>query len=319
MSRLFIDGFETGDTSLWETNINVEIVASTDLNMSGEYVAKYSNNTSNRLIKTIPLSTQLNINFRWRWNVWSAASMYRFLQFKNSNDLTVTSLGFYNNYFYIYNWLDSYITYGNLVTFDTDTTYRMNIYYLPKNDASGRVVIKMDDVIYMNYTGNNIGTNITGIAKLSFGDINGSAAHLFYLDDIIVDDTDEIPSVNRVLKPTYELLSSDLTPSEGDVLDCIAIDDDKYIVGGTIGNRLKLNIASNPIIKNVFSVQSTIKARRTSAVNLAMGINDGENDLVESAEIEFDYQDYSEEMTTVYSSGGNDYLDDKNIYFELKG
>ena len=202
MARIFIDGFESGKTSLWDVN-NGSILAAKS-GMSGTYCLKL-NHTQ---ISWRSLSSASSYYFACKIQ-YSAAYGATFISFK-FNDDTQILLGLSSSNLQIKR--GSTVLATGTTTLQVNTTYLIEIYFSIAN-AGGRFVVKLNGLTEIDFTGDTQELGGDQVNKLYLESMHN--ANTFY-DDIVVDDSDWISDTKiEALIPTGAGTTTQWLPSAG--------------------------------------------------------------------------------------------------------
>jgi hypothetical protein len=223
MARIFIDGFEHGDLSLWDIVYSATINSSSLI--TGTYAANLANGTY-YLQKFLPAAAAYYVAFKIRPQA-NATADGTILKFYNG----ATVLGSLvrkqtTNYLAAYKGDASSVLATGSTAVNSGTTYTIEVYYLP-NSSSGVFTVKINGVQTLTFSGNSGTTaNIDSILFTPTG-----ASHIYYLDDVVVDDA-EWPGTTYIQKivPTGAGTTTAWTPSTGNnwaaVDEVVAVDTD---------------------------------------------------------------------------------------------
>jgi len=209
MSRIFMDGFESGDLTLWNSTGSI----ATQTGKSGNYCMGVSQNQIS--IITLPGSYQ-NIYFACKlW--WSANKTYIYF-FNGATALAVLGNNIAPNWsFYRGNWVTSLAASSNPTLSSTWGLYEG--WYKPKTDGTGRFTLKYNGIIIIDFTGQTADSALL-VTSIQF--YNPAASSIYYVDDFIVDDAAFIgPSSIQGLAVTGAGNSAQFDPSTGSNYACV--------------------------------------------------------------------------------------------------
>lgn len=212
MARVFIDGFETGDTALWDyKSANVTVVAAAGYGMSSAKCVKLDGG-GNYLGYTLPAADSYYFAGKIRMDTTAGN---RVLTFKNGSTIlgrlavSAGKISFYRGDY------SANMATGT-ATLNGGTPAHLQIYYLPKTDGTGRCVVKLNGVTDIDFTGQTANNAL----QLTMFQLEGDAAT--YWDDIVIDSADW-PGLTHVqaIFPTGAGSSAAWTPSTGSNWDCV--------------------------------------------------------------------------------------------------
>jgi hypothetical protein len=222
MARLFIDGFETGDTGLWSGpggGANWMTASSTvPSGMSGTYTGYCA--TYHGAYKTLSASkSELYFAFKY---YYSATTSKVILSFKDSAS-TQTAC-------FIRNITTGLLEFrlgsesGTLLATGTALmtmakTYLIEVRYKPLN-AGGVFTTKIDGIQDINYSGDTT-NGLEDVQTFCFG-YNGGDPGTCYFDDIVVDDANWIGNTKiGIIVPEATGTTNSWTASAGNAWACI--------------------------------------------------------------------------------------------------
>lgn len=230
MARIFLAGHETGDLSEWDWQCGAKVVAalagmdgaySLDLQSGSEYPHVMKSLGGNK--------TELYTYFLLRRVSSSAYSPIIIHYFASDEGDAGFAMLDTTNYRFTFNTYYGGTTVATgTTTIAVNTTYRVEIYFKPSTAADGRIVLKINGVTEIDFTG--ITSTKTNVATLGFGNCRKHAYvnHNCHYDNIIVDDANWI-----TLEGEQPHRLSTLVPAangaEGDLTVCTPpnIDDDQ--------------------------------------------------------------------------------------------
>lgn len=207
MSRIFIDGFESGNTDLWDT---CSMSISTFAGKSGSYCLTGVNQVITKQITPI---SEVYIAFKF----YSTGSWNNIVSFNNGG----TNLGL------VYRNSDGTISLcwsssGNVISTGAITPVGVwslfEVYYLPHLTA-GTFILKINGVVYATATGVKTAPSTSNITTIGFATSMGWTS---YFDDIIFDDANWIgDTAIQKLAVTGAGATTQWDPSTGSNWDCV--------------------------------------------------------------------------------------------------
>jgi hypothetical protein len=220
MSRIFIDGFESGQDDLWDAESNATVISSAGLDMDGNYCLDL-NGTAEYIEKNVTADDEMYFAFLYR-PTNSTTSEEMIVLYYNSTVMlhllrTNNITGNIKAHRGIFTLLDTG-THGLTI----NTTYLIEVRFKIA-DSGGRVEVKVDGVQDINFTGDTKeGTNTQfNKVRLGYGPA-ASYTSLAYFDNFIMDDAAWIgdTKIQKIL-PTGGGSSTIWTPSVGANWDCV--------------------------------------------------------------------------------------------------
>jgi hypothetical protein len=243
MGRIFVDGFEGGNGSLW-TDMDGLIGGDLPTGFSGSYYFN-SWSSSHYAYKQLPASkAELYFLFRIHVNDLSAGPLIVFY------DSAVTKIASVRmeattNYLALYRGGsgDTLLATGT-VALANDTTYQIEVRYKPL-DSGGVFQVKLDSALELDYSGDTT-LGLENIQRWLIGsDWNNCR---FAYDDFVVDDAGWIGNSRiQAIYPTGAGTTTQWTPSTGSNYDCvdeIPASDSNYVSTNT-NDQIDLYAASN--------------------------------------------------------------------------
>ena len=214
MSRIFIDGFESGSFDLWDTIVGTPSVQDTSgLNMDGAYCAYLG---MARVDKDITADDEMYFAFLYSpdtSNARGVLSLYKdsTLMLDLRKDEATTPLKAYRG---------STLLATGTQTFVLDTTYLIEV-HVKIADSGGRFEVKVDSVSDIDFTGDTKEGENTQFNKVKIG--YGSVVYAYArYDNFIMDDANWIGSTKiQAIKPSGAGNSTGWTPSAGSNWDCV--------------------------------------------------------------------------------------------------
>jgi len=283
MARIFIDGFESGSLDLWDTVSGAAVASSAGLDLDGSYCLNLTSSTGyvNKIITAVD---EMYFAMRWRTTGLSDAR-------------TVFLL--YNSVTVMIKILRDYVT-GRLFVQRGTTTiatsvgqpFALNTTHLVEawvkiDDSVGRVVVKVDGITHIDFTGDTKVGADTQFNKIHLG-YDGSYSVKNYYDSFIMDDSDWIGNTNiQAVVPTGAGTTTEWTPSAGDNYTCvdeIPYSDADYVSTNTVD--LTDTYATGDLVGTVSSVkcvQVQVRALTDGAptpTNLKLAVRSGGTDYL---------------------------------------
>lgn len=278
MSRIFIDGYESGSYDLYDlSHAAAAVVSSAGLDMNGNYCLDCR--TAYAYVKkTITATDEIYFAFLWRPDSTTALQPIMSIQDGSTHLGTIYRVG--SN-------ISARRSTGTIVgtgtaTLSDDTTYLIEVYF-KLADSGGRFVVKVGSVIDVDYTGDtNPGAGST-FNHIQLGFISSFQQPYAYFDNLIIDTSAWIgETFIQAVVPTGIGNSSVWTPSAGNNYACVdeipandadyvessAADDiDTYITGDVavdtdikcvqIQTRCKVEVGVSKNIKFITRVNGT--------------------------------------------------------------
>ena len=186
MSRVFIDGFESGSTGLWTTNYGATIVTASTYGMTGGY-ATYCNQNY-YLIKMLPSSDEYYVAFLYRH---ANASARQIIQFFNGT----TQVGLLTRNTSTQVLEARYGTGAGFVLASSDNQLLINVVYLievhykPADEPDGRFQVKINGILKIDINGSTTG-GPTVIDNIRIGCSVSDTNSWGYYDNIVIDDSE---------------------------------------------------------------------------------------------------------------------------------
>ena len=217
MAREFIDGWESGDSDLWDTRSNDLTISSAGLDMDGDYCLSLINSVS-YVEKNVTDNDEGYFAFLWRPQspsdhqpiiLFYSGSAYLSALFRNS---TTNNLDIYRG--------TTVIASGtkNIVN---DVTYLVEVRFKIA-DAGGRFVVKVDDVTDIDFTGDTQESTYTQFNRVRLGYYASTYFAAAYYDNFRMDNAGWIGTSRIQAKiPSGVGNSTNWTPSAGANWQCI--------------------------------------------------------------------------------------------------
>lgn len=217
MSRIFIDGFESGEHDMWDINAGAIVMSPVGLPMDGDYCLDLVGNTDH-LDKNIAVTNEMYFAFLYRPSAEDSVSMISLwdgtvwkirLNRASSSNVIIFYRGGTQ--------LDA-----GTIALTVGGTYLIEFWCLI-HGISGRMVVKVDGITDIDYTGDT--EHLTGdkFNKVMLGYDTGVSSYPgAYFDNFIMDDSSWIGDTKiQALVPTGVGNSSDWTPSVGNNYACV--------------------------------------------------------------------------------------------------
>lgn len=225
ITRVFIDGFESGGMDLWDTCTMV--IDSAITGRTGSYCAK-GNATS--MTKQITSAASIYIAFKYYFPAYAAADVVTFYNGATPLGVMRRLVGGTVDLC----WTDStHVAVAGTALLSVATWMLVEIYYLP-HLTTGTFTMKINGVQYSTVTGAKTSPSTSNITAITFSHATASNA---YFDDIIFDTAEWIgPTSIQGLVPTGAGATTGWTASTGSDYACVdelpAVDTD-YIYTNT--------------------------------------------------------------------------------------
>jgi hypothetical protein len=229
MARIFIDGFESGGSGLWDVVSNGSVDAAQS-GMSGSYNLNLLNAVGYAYkVLAVVSEGYFKLRRRWIsagyntciWSVWNGSTVLAQL-WTISGVLWACRAG-------------TQLAVGTAVI-AADTTYLFEIYF-KLDDSDGRFVVKVNGTTDIDFTGDTKPDSNTTFDRVRLGS-DGSQYGLSYFDDFVYDDAAWIgPSKIQKKQITGAGTTGAWTPSAGNAWDCvdeIPPSDTDYIYDNTV-------------------------------------------------------------------------------------
>lgn len=212
MSRIFIDGFESGGSHLWDTRVGLS-VSSGIAGMDGNYCL-YANQMD-YAEKIVPSKSEYWCAFRFRPSSSSNAAVVSF--YNNTNLLGYLKRNTSTNV--LEAWRNGALLASGSATVAAGTTYLIEVHYKP-DSANGVFQVKVNGIADIDFAGNS-GTT-ADINRVRLGFFSGTIYAYCYYDNFILDDSGWIGDTRiQVIQPTGAGNSTQWDPSTGSNWDCV--------------------------------------------------------------------------------------------------
>jgi len=220
MAREFIDGFESGGLGLWNVTIaggKPVIISTSGLDMDGSYCVDMNTGSSAYLQRGMVAASEKYFAFRYRPANSSAGILI--WVYKDA-----TCIGHLRRYT-VTGVVQAYVGTSSLVASGTipmsiNTTHRIELYYKIA-DSGGRIVVKINGVIDIDFTGDTKPGADTTMNSVYLGGVPAMAPYC-YFDNLVIDDA-AYPGNTRIqgIVPTGAGNLTQWTPSAGSNWDCV--------------------------------------------------------------------------------------------------
>lgn len=282
MARIFIDGFESGNLDCWDEVYLTTPNVITGANVASGIYALDLDWNGNYLMKNVPDSATYYMQLRTYGTSLGGRAVCSFFEDTIQHVNIV-----YNGSSYIDGRRDNTsVEVGQLMS--TYTQYLIEVYvYI--HESAGRIVVKVNGIITIDFTGDtqNGGTGI--INKIRIGADSNNNSDLTF-DDIVIDDA-QYPNGSRIfgLSPNGVGNSSQWTPLFGsnyDRVNDVPEVDTEYVSVNTndqVDTYAIANMSTSP--DQIRSVQVMARARSEGAAtptNLALVVRSNGADYVGS-------------------------------------
>ena len=211
MARIFMDGWEHGNAlALWTSGVSNPSCSTGISGMSGTYCLY---NPGNVLVDLPSTYTEMYASCKWR-----------LLQLQKDclafSKGTTKICGIYVNPsgFLVARIGDTDVATGTKLILTNTITYRIEVYF-KMDDSVGRVIVKVDDIIDIDFTGDTKPGADADFDRLGLGTVFGANG---YFDDVVLDDSGWVGITEIVgLKPSGAGNSTQWSPSAGSNYQCV--------------------------------------------------------------------------------------------------
>lgn len=262
MARVFIDGFETGSTSLWDYSYNEPITSS---EAYGSNKSLYIDNKYAHIDKIVAPAQEAYFGFYWKHkeiissllkNVFSIFSGTKQLISIGPTDLLGGNWRVYNSS----NW--ETIATGEK-TIIPDLWYYISL-YIKLHETEGRIILKVNNITDIDFTGNTLFDSETTFDKIVIGSTAGFESERYtaspsYYDNFVYDNS-EFPTGTRIclLTPSGSGNTTQYTSSTGGYnytcIDELIPSDDDFVYTNT--ENLKDTYKLENLTVNAESIKS---------------------------------------------------------------
>jgi len=216
MSRIFMDGFESGDTGLWNTvsGASVNTLAGKDGNYCVSIPSTYT-----YMIKQISSTSELYVSLKYYCGDFTGKAIITFFEGAIVHCCLMHINGLL--YAYLYD-----VPFGNssIPKIIVSTWCQIEIYVKIAN-SDGRFTVKVNGIACIDYTGDtqNGGTGVIDSFKVGYQAHSALNGYAFcYMDNIIVDNANWIGSSSiQGLAVTGAGNSAQFDPSTGSNYACV--------------------------------------------------------------------------------------------------
>lgn len=216
MARIFIDGFESGQEDLWDSESGANVVSSAGLDMDGDYCLDL-NAWGEYLQKDITADDEMYFAFLYRF---TDAGAYELLSLFSDANLMIqiardNASGKIKVY-RLYTVLDT-----GTHTLNIDTTYLIEV-HVKIADSGGIIDVKVDGVSDITFSGDTKEGAYTQFNSVKLGYLSGTRYSFAYFDNFIMDDATWIgdTKIQKIL-PTGGGNSTIWNPSVGANWQCV--------------------------------------------------------------------------------------------------
>ncbi len=288
MSRIFIDGIESGSLDLWDSNLG-GVTASTTQKYSGSYAAKTLSGSQAYLAKGISSITAIKFKLCFYLNIVPAASYQMFLQFGNADgaqmgiSINPTSLALELR-------RGTTLVASGTKVITTNNWYQLEG-YLSIANAGGIGQLRLNGIaspLEIDFSGDTQEQAANTITLIKLGNLGLANNGLWYFDDMIFDTTDWVGNTRiQAIIPNGAGTNTNWTPSAGANYECVneIPPSDTDYVETNINDILDTYACSNlsGTIDNIKCVQiqaRCIKEGDPTPENLQLAVRSGGADYV---------------------------------------
>ena len=217
MARIFIDGFESGGYEAWDAFSGVSISSSTKF--TGAYALNVVGGGSS-ITKFVSSQNAYYIAFKHFNNTADSRAVVNFLEgatvhidveryINGSGTTIVVKRG------------GTTLAQGSIIKAN-QTWYLLEVYCLI-DDSAGRVIVKVDGIVDIDYTGDTRNGGTSGVIdRINWGYRNGGPQTSCYIDDVVIDDANWIGNSGIAgLSPNGAGNSTQWDPSTGANYACV--------------------------------------------------------------------------------------------------
>lgn len=257
MTRVFIDGFETLSLDLWDSASTASIVSTVGLDMPSSYCLRTG---TSYVYKYMDCGENY---YAFRLRLYSDSAYYILTLRGDGSNSGGISFDQANHRFSFWRQGAGVVRSGPSNTIYKDITCFIQLYY-KHADVAGRIILKVDDIVHIDYTGDTRGASIN---RFYFG-------NYLYLDNVVIDSSvmPERTDVG-VLGPNGVGAFSDWdTSASGSnytFVDEVPYNDSDYVASGIVNAidtyRLE-DLPSNA--RSVKCVQVQVRARKEADSSL---------------------------------------------------
>jgi len=183
MTRIFIDGLESGGLDQFTTQSGCTVVSTSGLSMDGDYCLE-ATGASDYVLKTVTETDDIYAAFLYRpttvgsvcpISFWSGSTLIASLRSSTAGAISIN--------------VGSSALASSSFAWTAGTTYLVEVYYLIA-DSGGRFTVKIKGITLIDYTGDTLYSTYTTLSGVRFGYAAVSTATQgnAYFDNIILDD-----------------------------------------------------------------------------------------------------------------------------------
>ncbi|MFH2011672.1 MAG: hypothetical protein ABIJ37_03055 [Pseudomonadota bacterium] len=216
MSRIFIDGFEAGDLTLWDILAGTPTLTA-DTALDGEYYVDVNYHSGSDLMAAIvPADNEYYFALRIKINsVTSGRASFSWR--KGSNAILQFALNGSGNYC-VYRGT-TLITTGSKIM---DTEEYLIEGHIVIHDTTGVIQLKIDEVLDIDFSGDTKPGSDTTVDRFLLGRGTIGFESAAYFDNIIIDDADWIGDTSiQAITVTGAGTTTDWDPSTGSNYECV--------------------------------------------------------------------------------------------------
>jgi hypothetical protein len=213
VARILIDGFESGGYDLYDVSANASVVSSAGKDMDGSYCLDLTAGSA-YVYKSTIVAGLSEIYLAVLWRPSAPSDLQPIFRFQNGVS-EVTTL--YRN-----NSTNKLQISGQTgtKTISNDTTYLVELYFKIA-DSGGRIVVKVDGVIDIDFTGDTLDSSAV-FNRVYLGRDNATQTTKAYFDNFIWDDASYIGDTNiQAIVPTGVGTTTEWSPSAGANWQCV--------------------------------------------------------------------------------------------------
>jgi hypothetical protein len=223
MSRIFMDGFESGDSNLWTTKYVTGVVASSAM-VGAYYLDLYAGTAMSAYVSKYLSSSYSELYVAFKYKALSLDNT-SIISFKDSAGTALATFKLNGTTGRIESHLG--ISTGTLLATGTTaivagTVYLIEIRYKPLN-SNGIIQVKVNGGAFeIDYSGDTT-NGLEYVQEIIFGRAPGDSTNSYaYLDDVVVDDASWIGSTSiQGLAVTGAGATTQFDPSAGNNYQCV--------------------------------------------------------------------------------------------------
>lgn len=220
MARLFIDGFEGGDTTLWNGAWGAYAKASASSSPPAAFSGSYYVNMGGYSLYKILSASESAIYLAFKIIIQSRSSTTRDVcGFADSAGTLAAVVRLTGNPGYFCLRIGSSTVETGSTNLSVDIAYLLEIKYIPLN-SGGTFELKINGNVEFTYSGDTT-NGLENVQGIIVGRCGGDAPE-FYCDDVVVDDAD-YPGNTRIqaIVPTGAGTTTQWDPSTGNNYACV--------------------------------------------------------------------------------------------------